>query len=360
MPGWRFVRPSGAVADRVRDGPLLAPAAGRILRAIRRARRAIARRVRPPRPRPVALVSPAPRPVVVTATPPVVEDPDRITGFLTGAPGEAPGADPPIVFDVALLEELDTAYAERPLVPNPLAYDHDSLTNRSTARLIAIHNVMDLANKRVLEFGCGHGYEVWLLSHAFGCDAVGVDIVERTPWPVLADDRTRFVLGDMSTDDLFGDASFDRIISINVLEHVERPVAALEALHRVLRPGGLAWISANLYRGPLASHRYREIRFPWPHLLFDDTVIAEFDRRHGRPPMGAVWVNKMTWEQYRAEIERIGFRIRRERLRETPLDEPFYRRFQERLGRYPLADLRRDFFEVVLERPAEGRRWRLR
>jgi SAM-dependent methyltransferase len=234
------------------------------------------------------------------------------------------------------------------------------LTERSIGRLAAIHRVIDLADRRVLEFGCGHGYEVWLLSHGYGADAWGVDVLERAPWPILADDRTHFVLGDLTTDEVFPDASFDRIVSINVLEHVERPIQALEALHRILRPGGLAWISANLYRGPLASHRYRDIHFPWPQLLFGDDVIRAFDRSRGLPVEGAIWVNKLTWEQYRHEIDRIGFTIRRERLRTTPIDEPFLRRFADRLGRYPRVDLERDFFEVILERkpePAARGRW---
>jgi hypothetical protein len=38
------------------------------------------------------------------------------------------------------------------------------------------------------------------------------------------------------------------------------------------------------------------------------------------------------------------------RFRETPLDEEFYRRFEDQLGRYPRWELTKDFFEVVLER----------
>jgi len=351
---WGWLRRLGRAADRSSVGRPIARLARTVVRTPRR--RIAAWAAERQRRRRTFAVQPPPRRIVVDVTPPKVEDPDRITRGLHAADAEPSESTVGVVFDVALLERLDAEYADRPIVPTPMAYDHDSLTSRSAARLQAIHQVIDLADRRVLEFGCGHGYEVWILSHAFGSDAVGVDVVERSPWPILADERTTFVLGDMTVDRVFDDASFDRIVSINVLEHVQRPVAALEALYRVLRPGGLAWISANLYRGPLASHRYRDIRFPWPHLLFDDAVIRAFDERHGRPPEGAAWVNKLTWEQYRDEILRIGFRIRRERLRETPLDEAFYRRFEDRLGRYPLADLRRDFFEVILERPPAPRR----
>ena len=40
------------------------------------------------------------------------------------------------------------------------------------------------------------------------------------------------------------------------------------------------------------------------------------------------------------------------RFREAPLDEPFYARFSDILGRYPRWDLERDFFDVVLEKPS--------
>jgi hypothetical protein len=40
----------------------------------------------------------------------------------------------------------------------------------------------------------------------------------------------------------------------------------------------------------------------------------------------------------------------------TPLDEAFYARFSDILGRYPRWDLERDFFHVVLEKPSGRRR----
>jgi hypothetical protein len=34
----------------------------------------------------------------------------------------------------------------------------------------------------------------------------------------------------------------------------------------------------------------------------------------------------------------------------VPIDEPFYRRFEDLLGRYPRSDLEKDFFTVVLRK----------
>jgi SAM-dependent methyltransferase len=319
----------------------------RVFRVVRRVSRRVLARPQAAKP-PTGLVPP-PREVVVDVRPPAIADPMAAGRSVADHPSPAGP------FDIDLFESLNVEYATRPISPTPPAYDHDTLVNRSIARVQRIHHAIDLADKRVLVFGCGNGYEVWFLSHAFGSEAWGIDVVERGAWAVLGDERTRFVLGDVAREQRFEQGMFDRILSINTFEHVTQPIATLEALFESLRPGGLAWISANLYRGPLASHRYREVTFPWPHLLFEDDVFREFYRRRGLPEQGAEWVNRLTWEQYRVEMERIGFRIERERLLTRPIDQPFYERFEFILGRYPRADLERDFFEVVLRKPGQGR-----
>ena len=125
----------------------------------------------------------------------------------------------------------------------------------------------------------------------------------------------------------------------------------LNELYRILKPGGLVYVSANLHRGPRASHLYRELFFPFPHLLFSDDVIREFRRRQSGRDGGASWVNRMTWSQYEDYFRQIGFVMRSLRFDETPLDEAFYERFDNILGRYPRWDLTKDFFYTVLEKP---------
>jgi len=261
---------------------------------------------------------------------------------------EAPGQ----AFDIDLFEALNAEYAARPLVPSPQEYDDSSLIERARSRLLAVHGSIDLMGKRVLEFGCGGGYELWLTSHHFECEGWGVDVQQFRSWASLEDARTHFVRADLAVEQPFEPEFFDRIMSFAVFEHVEHPYAALAALYRVLKPGGLAWIWANLHRGPMASHRYRYVNFPFPHLLFGDDVFREYCRRHGLLVEGATWVNKLTWAEYEKHFKRLGFVIRMLRFSERPLDEPFYARFEDVLGRYPRTDLTRDFFEVVLEKPA--------
>ena len=281
------------------------------------------------------------------ADPPEIADPGAFVRSVAAKTRPLP------VFDIDLFEALNAEYASHPLVPEPTKRDGLSRAERARRRLETIHESIGLTGQRVLEFGCGAGYEIWYLDHWFGADAVGVDVVEKASWASLAGPRTRFVLADLAVEQPFPADHFDRIVSFSVFEHVAHPYAALEALYRSLKPGGLAWISANLHRGPRASHQYRHVLFPYPHLLFEDDVFEEFFRRRDLPAHGASWVNRLTWAEYENHFERIGFRIRALRFTESDLDEAFYERFEGILGRYPRWDLTKDFFQVVLEKPAD-------
>jgi SAM-dependent methyltransferase len=293
-------------------------------------------------------VTPRPRDVPATwPSPPAVEDAGRLVRTIYDTGGRPP------VMDLALLESLNEEYRAKPIVPAPTQYDQASREDRAQRRLLEVHHQVDLADKRVLELGCGAGFEVWYLSHQFGADAWGIDVVERGAWGPLTDARTHFVCADIARDQPFEADFFDRVITFSVFEHVVHPFAVLKELHRVMKPGALAAISANLHRGPRASHLYREIFFPFPHLLFSDDVIREFRHKHHGRNDGASWVNRLTWSQYENYFREIGFVIHSLRFSETPLDEAFYERFSNILARYPRWDLEKDFFHVVVEKPAD-------
>jgi SAM-dependent methyltransferase len=261
------------------------------------------------------------------------------------------GAAPPR-YDVELLEKLNAEYVGKPLVPNAPKYDPDSLTRNGRARALRVHNAIGLKGMRTLEIGCGNGYEVWHVGEHFAADAYGVDVTEYGPWKTLSSDRVHFECADMAADNPYPEDFFDRIMSFTVWEHVLHPYKLLEETYRVLKPGGLAWINANLYAGPKASHRYREIYFPWPHLLFSDDVIKEWYRKQGKEERGSAWVNRLSWYHYQYYFDRLGFRIRHLQYDQTPIDEEFYERSEDILGRFPRWDLTKDFFIAVLEKPA--------
>jgi SAM-dependent methyltransferase len=61
------------------------------------------------------------------------------------------------------------------------------------------------------------------------------------------------------------DATYDLVLSTQVLEHVPEPMAVLREFHRVLKPGGQAWLSAPLFymehEKPYDFHRFTQ--FAW-------------------------------------------------------------------------------------------------
>lgn len=309
-----------------------------------------------PVPAPTA-ASPSAQPPASLPTPdPIADDaPWKTPGDVTGS-GQAVkhlyGADsPPIRFDVELLEQLNKEYAHKRIVPSPPTYDAAALERAARRRIAWVHNTVDLRGKRTLEVGCGNGFEVWALAHNLGSDAHGVDVVQYGPWDQLAGDNVHFECADMSAANPYPHDYFDRILSFTVWEHVTHPYGMLKAVFDVLKPGGIAWIRANLFAGPQASHRYRDIYFPWPHLLFSDDTIREWDAKHGRQPRGSAWVNRLSWLHYDYYVREIGFEVIRRTFTEAPIDEEFYQRFHDALSRYPLADLRRDYILMVLRKP---------
>jgi SAM-dependent methyltransferase len=124
---------------------------------------------------------------------------------------------------------------------------------------------------RILDAGCGGGGIA--VSFAEECElAVGLDIANRfrDAGVRLAAERgvanACFVQGD-GTELPFREAFFDLILSHSVIEHVSSAEAYLRECARVLKPGGLLFLSTAPYLSFAGSHLSR-LKIPIPiHLL---------------------------------------------------------------------------------------------
>ena len=261
-----------------------------------------------------------------------------------------------IRYDLDLFEELNEQYSRN----NP-ALEHASAIKEkdtnpledTTKRISYVDRFLQFKKgMRVLEIGCGRGHLSSLLKLDYGCDVVGVDIRTYPEWEEFQSEGLDLRIHDISAMNNEAIGTFDRIIALAVWEHMEHPYAGLTAVKDLLKPAGqgLAYISANLYRGPKASHRYREVLFPWPHLLFEDQVFTQFYRRQGRNNVRPAWVNKLTVAHYEMYLKQLDFEVVRQWTTGTPIDEEFYQRFIDKLGRYPRYDLEQDFVHMVLGR----------
>jgi ubiquinone/menaquinone biosynthesis C-methylase UbiE len=99
---------------------------------------------------------------------------------------------------------------------------------------------------RLLDVGCGTGHHLAGL-RARGFDASGVDGSQE----MLARARQMNPGVDLRTSDVdalpFPDASFDYVVCIEVLRYLPDPNACIREMARVLRPGGVALVTAQPY-----------------------------------------------------------------------------------------------------------------
>lgn len=126
----------------------------------------------------------------------------------------------------------------------------------------------------VLDVGGGPGYFADAFTQA-GASYYSVDVDSD-----LADEtgRRRRVVGS-GMDLPFRTDAFDVVYSSNVLEHVARPWAVAEEMLRVLKPGGIAFISYTVWYGPWGGHETA----PW-HYLGGHRAMRRYRARHGVDP----------------------------------------------------------------------------
>lgn len=263
-------------------------------------------------------------------------------------------------YDLELFQELNREYASKPLMPVAPNRDLEERATKGNARAGRLVRRLNCENSRVLEIGCGGGETVAALATEYGCECVGIDVQRYPQWDSVPD-GVRLEQRDI-THDISGLGTFDVIISFSVWEHLRHPFSMLKQVRALLRPSGTAMIYANLHRGPKASHRYREVHFPWPHLLFTDDVFMQFYESIGKRPTPAAWVNCLSIADYRRYFQLAGLRLCREHFSVTPIDEDFYARFADVLERYPRYDLERDFIWAELKQiqpphPSKLVRW---
>jgi malonyl-CoA O-methyltransferase len=104
----------------------------------------------------------------------------------------------------------------------------------------------DVGGLRVLELGCGTGRQTLRMAQA-GAHVIAVDfsagMMERARTKAGAA-AVRFVKHDLETPLPFADASFDRVVSCLVLEHIRRLDQFFAECKRVCKPDGLIVLSA--------------------------------------------------------------------------------------------------------------------
>ncbi|MCL6095419.1 MAG: class I SAM-dependent methyltransferase [Actinobacteria bacterium] len=133
-----------------------------------------------------------------------------------------------------------------------------------------------IAHRLALDVGGGPGYTAQALSEA-GARSV---FIEYDPTEIGEGGRALGygVIAD-GTNLPFASCTFDIATSLNVLEHVETPRKMMEELTRVVKPGGIVFVTFTNWLSPWGGHETS----PW-HYLGGEWAATMYERRYGHPP----------------------------------------------------------------------------
>jgi SAM-dependent methyltransferase len=169
---------------------------------------------------------------------------------------------------------------------------------------------------RVLEVGCGTGgISLYLASQGFKVTAVDREQYEPEALRAARDFSRQQGIGiDVYLADAgalpFGEGAFDAVLCGNVVEHLDDPEAALAEIHRVLVPGGVAFVDFPLFRSPYGGHIADSVKIPWFHLLPKPWVEAVLRRRGAaRERVVFLTLNGITNARFGRIVGRLGFKM---------------------------------------------------
>jgi 2-polyprenyl-3-methyl-5-hydroxy-6-metoxy-1,4-benzoquinol methylase len=156
----------------------------------------------------------------------------------------------------------------------PTTMDGSAFAARGKLRtLLGDAFLEEIRGKTVIDFGCGEGIEAVEMAAAGAERVIGLDIQTT----LLEKARARAKQAGVEQKCSFTTETTepaDIITSIDAFEHFSEPKLALDAMYRLLRPGGtlVASFGPTWYH-PLGGHLFSV--FPWAHLIFsEDALIA--------------------------------------------------------------------------------------
>ncbi len=179
-------------------------------------------------------------------------------------------------------------------------YFYSLLAADSVAQL---RKYTDLAGKVVVDVGGGAGY----FADAFRAEGaayfgVDPDVGEMSARGLVEPGMVRA----SGTALPFRTGSVDVAYSSNVLEHVDSPERMLSEMARIVRPGGVVFVSYTPWLSPWGGHETA----PW-HFLGGHYARNRYRRRHGREPKNAYGeslfavsaARAIRWARRRREVE---------------------------------------------------------
>lgn len=142
-----------------------------------------------------------------------------------------------------------------------------------------------VSGKRVLDFGCGGGYQSVALVGNYDCTVLAIDSNPKTLQRAKelaassAIDHSRLTHLESIAPEHHG--SFDIVISKDSFEHFPDPAAILELMQKLIADSGKILITFGPpWFAPYGSHMHFFCKIPWINLLLPEKVVLRWRSRH--------------------------------------------------------------------------------
>lgn len=240
------------------------------------------------------------------------------------------------------MKELEKKFGSPLLRKDYLTPEHQK------SRAVWLYNKMvkkfDIKGKRVLEIGCGYGYLSELMKNE-GAEVIGIDIVRYKEWDELTVELIEIDVTEQDESEWSRFGKFDLIVSSVAFEHILNPVKMTRFMWHVLKEGGIATISFNVFCSSIHSHLNDRTSIPWIHLIFpEDEILREYGH--------IAKTNKLRIDDFKTMFEH-WFEIKEWVLERRDVDLEFYKEFIDKLAYYTIDELSIDFVYAVLARRNE-------
>jgi len=185
------------------------------------------------------------------------------------------------------------------------------------ARIVANYPGFAGPELNLLDAGCGNGATTFALAGLFRT-CVGVDISSEYVESYRREAARRgihnctAIMDDLCNSSL-ADESFDRLVSFEVIEHLQDEQQAVRALYRLLKPNGMFAVSVPNKWWVFETHGAYLPLLPWHRVPFFSWLPAAI---HGRFAKARIYTKR----RIVALLKDAGFRVRDVYYITAPMD----------------------------------------
>ena len=140
-------------------------------------------------------------------------------------------------------------------------------------------------SKKVLDFGCGNGFQSVAMANKFSAQVFGLDTNEATLKraskyaSVNAPENGGVEFLTKIPDERLG--TFDVVISQNSMEHFPQPKEIVDFMKSTIHDKGLILITFGPpWFAPYGSHMHFFCRFPWINVLFSERTVMKVREKY--------------------------------------------------------------------------------